>query len=135
VTVTITQNMTDIAGIADNTVVWFSQVGDPRQGEDDSIMITTRRVGFTPVNGVLTATAEPGPALVEIGARRYPIVVPDADAMLWPLIEVGLAAEPPQAWSVVNAGGIARMKAVTQSEFSALATPDPETVYFVVPDA
>lgn len=134
-TVTITQNMKDIAGVPDSGIVWFSQAGDPRSAEDASVMITTRRVSFTPVEGVLTATLEPGPAMVEIGARRYAIVVPDIDGMLWPLIEAGLPIPQEQLpTAVINGGGIARAQKITESAFAALPYPDPETEYSVVAD-
>lgn len=134
-TVTITQNLTDIAGVDDNSPVWFSQYLDPRVGEDGSTMITTRRVSVTPVSGVLTVELEPGPARVQIGQRHYDITVPDIDATLWPLIETGLPAPSSLVGQVVrNGGGIARLQKITESAYAALVTPDPETEYSVVPD-
>lgn len=134
-TVTITQNLTDIAGVDDNSPVWFSQALYPRVAEDGSTMITTRRVSVTPVSGVLTVELEPGPARVQIGQRHYDITVPDIDATLWPLIETGLPAPESQVGAVVrNGGGIARLQKITESAYAALVTPDPETEYSVVPD-
>ena len=133
-TVTITQNMTDIAGVADNDVVWFSQATDPRPAEDGSTMITTRRISAKPVAGVLTVQLETGPAVVELRGRRYPILVPDIDGPLLPLVLAGLP-EPPPPFSdfIRNYGGFGGGTVVSESWYS--ANPhDPTTVYITIPD-
>ncbi|MBF6515505.1 hypothetical protein IU421_14625 [Nocardia cyriacigeorgica] len=131
-TVTITQDITDIAGIDDNSVLWFYQQDHPRVADDGMTMISTRRVSATPVDGTLTIELEPGPAVVQIGLRTYEIQVPDLDGTLWPLIEAGLPVPPAEeATAVRNGGGIARMQRITQAAFDALPAPDPETLYVI----
>jgi hypothetical protein len=134
VTVTITQNMQDIAGVPDNGVVWFSQAEDPREAADGSTLVTTRRVSAKPAGGVLTVELEPGPAVVELGGRRYPIEVPDMDGPLLPLILAGLPEAPaPGSEFVRNFGGLSGAKVVSDSWFS--ANPhDPTTLYVTLPD-
>lgn len=131
-TVTITQNITDISGITDNTQFYIYQAPDPRVGFDGTTMISTRRVVATPSAGMLTIELEPGPATVQFGTSFYHITVPDTDAMLWPLIEASLpipAAE--EASAVHNAGGVARIQRMTETAYTALAVKDPNTLYVV----
>lgn len=134
--VTITQNIRDIAGVDDNSVVWFSQHGHPRPAEDGVTMISTRRVSAKPVGGVLTVQLEPGPCVVEMGARSYEILVPDVDGPLLPLILNGLPEPPPggTAW-VRNRGSIFAVEDVPLSWHNAHAgSLDPHTLYVVFPD-
>ncbi|WP_280336596.1 hypothetical protein [Nocardia wallacei] len=134
-TVTITQDITDIAGVDDNSVIWFSQTEDVRAAADGVTMISTRRISARPVSGTLTVQLEPGPCRVEIGAAHYDIEVPDINGTLLPLIEASFgAAAATEPRAVINAGGIARVKKVTESEYAALLNPDSETEYSVVPD-
>jgi hypothetical protein len=133
--VTITQDIRDIAGVPDNATVWFWQNSEPRAAEDGATMISTRRVSVKPVAGHITVELEPGPAAVQLGIRTYEFVVPDVDAVLLPLIQTGLPGPTSLVGNyVVNGGGAARFQKVTASEFAAITTPDPETVYFVVAD-
>ncbi|WP_280451531.1 hypothetical protein [Nocardia cyriacigeorgica] len=132
-TVTITQDITDIAGVDDNTVIWFSQHGNPRVAMNGVTMVTTRRVSATPVSGTLTVQLEPGPCRVEITGRAYDIVVPDVNATLWPLLSAGLPDPPPPGSAFVrNFGGVAGIQRVTQAWYA--ANPhDPDTLYVVMP--
>jgi len=135
VTVTITQDFRDIAGVDDNSVVWFSQPLYPRAADNGSTIITTRRVSATPVSGVLAVELEPGSARVQFDGCIYDITVPDTDATLWPLIEAGLPIPPAQEASAVrNAGGVALIRVLTEAEYAALSSVDPETLYVVVPN-
>ncbi|WP_280265328.1 hypothetical protein [Nocardia wallacei] len=132
-TVTITQDITDIAGVDDNSVIWFSQPEDPRVADDDVTMISTRRVSAKPVSGLLTVQLEPGPCRVEFGGRFYDIEVPDVAATLWPLINAGLPPPPPPGSAFVrNFGGVTGAQVVTAAWFA--ANPhDPTTLYIVLP--
>lgn len=133
-TVTITQNITDIAGIDDNSVIWFYQQDHPRVADDGMTMISTRRVSATPVDGTLTVELEPGPAAVQIGLRTYEIQIPDQDATLWPLLDAGLPPSPsPGSEFVRNFGGVAGARRVTQSWYAA-HPHDPDTLYLVIAD-
>lgn len=88
-TVTITQNVHDIGGVADTAPWRFSSV--LREGSDDNSIVTGRVVTVTPVAGVLTVELDPGPAIVSVGERMFSFTVPETDSDLWSLIEVGLA--------------------------------------------
>ncbi|WP_280393256.1 hypothetical protein [Nocardia wallacei] len=130
--VTITQDITDIAGVDDNSVIWFSQVGDPRAAADGVTMISVRRVSAKPVSGTLTVHLEPGPCRVEMGSRHYDIQVPDIDATLLPLILAGLPEPPPGSSFIRNFGGVTGAQVVTAAWFA--ANPhDPSTVYILMP--
>lgn len=133
-TVTITQNVTDITGVDDDSIFRFYQADHPRAAADGVTMISTRPVTAQPVSGVLTVQLEPGPAVVQIGARVYPILVPDQNATLWPLIDAGLPPSPSTGSEFVrNFGGVAGVRRVTQSWYA--ANPhDPDTLYLVIAD-
>lgn len=132
--VTITQNIIDIAGVDDNSVIWFYQAEDPRAAEDGVTMVSTRRISAKPVAGVLTVQLEPGPARVQLGNRIYSITVPDIDATLLPLLLAELPPPPPPGSAFVrNMGGISAIDDVTVSWFA--ANPhDPNTLYVLFPD-
>ncbi|WP_028477909.1 hypothetical protein [Nocardia sp. CNY236] len=133
-TVTITQDIADIAGLADNTPVWFWQDEHPRAAANGVTMVSTRRISATPVAGMLTVQLEPGPCSAQFGVRRYDFIVPDIDATLWPLISAGLPAPPPPGSAHVrNFGGVTGVQRVTQSWYAA-EPHDPTTLYIVVPD-
>ncbi|MBB5915266.1 hypothetical protein BJY24_004133 [Nocardia transvalensis] len=132
-TVTITQDITDIAGVDDNTVVWFAQVDDVRAAGDGTTMVSTRRVSAKPVSGTLTIALEPGPCRVEFGNQHYDIEIPDIDAPLLPLILAGLPPAPPPGSAFIrNFGGITGAQVVTAAWFD--ANPhDPTTLYILMP--
>ncbi len=131
-TVTITQDITDISGLADNSVFYFYQTPDPRVGADGITMISTRRVVAIPSAGILTVDLDPGPCNVQIGTSFYHITIPDTNAMLWPLIEASLPIPAAQEASAVhNAGGVARIQRIAESAYTALAVKDPDTLYVV----
>ena len=88
-TVTITQNVHDISGVADTAPWRFSSV--LREGSDENSLVTARTVTVTPVAGVLTVELDPGPAMASVGERMFSFTVPDTDSDLWSLIEVELA--------------------------------------------
>jgi len=136
VPVTITQDIRDIAGVDDDSVIWFSQHEHPRAAEDGVTMISTRRVSAKPVSGVLTVQLEPGPARVQLGPRSYDIEVPDVDGPLLPLLLNGLPPPPPggTAW-VRNRGRVYAVEDVTLSWHNAhIDELDPSTLYIVFPD-
>ncbi|WP_280361267.1 hypothetical protein [Nocardia wallacei] len=132
-TVTITQDITDITGVDDNSVIWFSQAEDIRAADNGVTMVTTRRVSARPVSGMLTVQLEPGPCRVEIAGRHYDIEVPDIAATLLPLILAGLPDPPPPGAAFVrNFGGVTGAQAVTAAWFA--ANPhDPTTLYVLLP--
>jgi hypothetical protein len=82
---TLTQNVRDISGVADNDVwIFFSEairvsILGPR-------LITTRQVRVTPVGGIVSVNLEPGPAVVSFAGRVYGFTVPEIDSQIWPLI-------------------------------------------------
>jgi hypothetical protein len=88
---TLTQNVRDISGVADNDVwIFFSEafrvsIIGPR-------LITTRQVRVVPVSGVLSVDLVPGPAVVSFAGRVYGFTVPEIDSEIWPLI----SGEPPE---------------------------------------
>jgi hypothetical protein len=91
---TITQNVTDIAGMDDDTS-WTFYTQEIRESDDDSAIITPKRVRKYPVSGVLTVELDPGPAIVLApDGKRYPFTVPASDSGLWPLIQAAVTIPP-----------------------------------------
>jgi hypothetical protein len=131
----ISDTVRDVAGRSDDAEITF-YVQDLRGGDSTGIT-TTRRVRVPPVDGVLTTPdLTPGPAKVEIGTKKYDIVIPDEveTVGLWPLIDAGMPTPPPGAPGFVrNAGGISRITRVTEAELAAIEQ-DPETFYVVFPN-
>ncbi|NEW33857.1 hypothetical protein GV791_14980 [Nocardia cyriacigeorgica] len=130
----ISEPVGDIAGADDATVFVFSSKV-LRESGDGTGLITTRLASLQAEDGVLTTPdLDPGPAVVRIGAREYQIEIPDSPTpiRLWPLIEAGLPVPPTEeATAVRNGGGVARIQRISQTEYDALVTPDPETLYVV----
>lgn len=133
----ISEPINTIGGADDNTQFEFSSP-TVRASDDGTALITRRPVFCVAEDGVLTTPElDPGPCLVRFGGRGYEIEIPDSptDVQLWPLIEAGLPVSPAEmATAVVNGGGVARAVRITESAYSALVTPDPETLYVVVED-
>lgn len=92
-TVTITQNLADIAGVADNDTFVFRSPVTRLVG---STVVGTRPKRVTPVAGVLTVQLEPGPCTVSWnrGIDNVQITVPGTDSDLWSLVAAGIAAPP-----------------------------------------
>jgi hypothetical protein len=133
----ISELIENIAGADNNTGFEFAST-ILRESDDGTGMITIHPVFLTATAGVLTTPdIDPGPARVRIGQRLYAIEVPDSETpvRLWPLIEAGLPIPPSEeAAAVRNGGGVALIKRISESDYSALVTPDPETLYVVVED-
>lgn len=131
----ISEPIENIAGADNNTMFEFAST-ILRESDDGTSLVTVHPVFLTAVDGVLTTPdMDPGPAHVRIGQRLYSIEIPDSGTpvRLWPLIEAGLPIPPTEeATAVRNGGGVARIQRITEAEYSALVTPDPETLYVVV---
>jgi hypothetical protein len=100
--------------------------------------IVSRRPQLVPpgLDGSLSFSLEPGPCTVTIGVDDFEIDVPESASPieLWPLLLAGMAspaAAVPMA--VVNGGGVAIIKWLTQAEWALIAPGDPETTYLVKP--
>ncbi|MBF5002407.1 hypothetical protein IRT45_35410 [Nocardia sp. BSTN01] len=134
----ITDKITDLAGLAEPDNIVFETTAI-RQNAAGTQIVNTRRHRYPPdEDGQFTTDdLDPGPARVWIGLGAYDIEIPDYDSpvRLGPLIEAGLPVPAEEvARAVVNGGGVARIKAVSQSEFGELTSLDPETFYGVFPD-
>ena len=130
----ISEPIQNIAGLGERQKVRFT-VPVVRESVDNNALVTTRVHEVAPVNGVLTTPdLDPGPAKVWIGADEYDITVPDSSTpvRLWPLIDAGMPTPPEDAPGFVRDGGnVARIKAMTQAQYNAMATPDPATLYII----
>lgn len=133
----ISEPIEDIAG-ADNFTQFEFASTVLRESDDGTGLVTILPVFLTAVDGVLTTPdLDPGSASVRIGRRLYHIEIPDSATpiRLWPLIEAGLPVPPSEEASAVrNGGGVARIQRISETDYSALVTPDPETLYVVVED-
>jgi hypothetical protein len=133
----IAEPIENIAG-ADNTTVFVFAASVVRESDDGDALVTTLTTRVTTTDGVLiTPDLDAGPATVRIGLHSYAIDIPESPSpvRLWPLVEAGLPVPPSQeAQAVRNGGGIARIQRISASAYAALVTPDPETLYIVVPD-
>lgn len=133
----VTQNLHDIARLDAKAPVTFF-VGELREsGTGDGTIIVGRRRSYPPVNGVITTdNLDPGDATVILDGQPFQITLPDVEGPieLWPLIDAQLHPTPIDIDSlfVRNAGGVRRIKVVTQTQFNAITMPDPETIYAFV---
>jgi len=132
----ISEPVENIGGADDKTVFAFSSIL-LRESDDGTGLVTTTPVSIRATDGVLTTPdLDPGAAVVRIGAKAYQITIPDSDTpiRLWPLIEAGLPVPPvEEAAAVRNGGGVARIQAIELNDYTAIPTPDPDTL-FVVPE-
>ncbi|MDG3012445.1 hypothetical protein G4X40_20095 [Rhodococcus sp. D2-41] len=131
----ISERIADLAGVPETgTVTFWTTV--LRENDTHTGTVTTRRHSFLVVAGLLTTTdLDPGPARVQIGPHAYDVVIPESTApiRLWPLIDAALpAALPPGTGWIRDGGGIARGQALTSTEYAAITTPDPDSLYFIV---
>lgn len=133
----IAEPIADIAG-ADNYTQFIFYSPALRESDDGTGLITARPYFIVAESGVLiTPDLDAGLATVRVGQRAYNITIPDSPSpvRLWPLIEAGLPVPPSQEASAVrNGGGFARIQRIAAAAYAALVTPDPETLYVVVPD-
>lgn len=133
----ISEPIENIAG-ADNTSAFLFTAYTVRESDDGTKLVTTRPQRYTATAGVLTTDElDAGPAVVSIDGRVFSIEIPDSatPVRLMPLIDAGLPVPPTQeAQAVRNGGGVARIQRISASAYAALVTPDPETLYVVVPD-
>lgn len=133
----ISENVENIAG-ADNQTPFAFAAPVIRDSFDDTAFITTTPTRVMPVAGVLTTPdLDPGPAVVRIGLRTYSIEIPDSPTpiRLLPLVEAGLPIPPTEEASAVrNGGGVALIRVLTEAQYAALTSRDPETLYVVVPN-
>ncbi|MFI6368722.1 hypothetical protein ACIBG0_39075 [Nocardia sp. NPDC050630] len=123
---------------ADNDTDFFFSSPVLRESGDGTGMVTTTPILVNAVAGVLTTPdLDPGPTKVRIGLNSYYIVIPDSvtPVRLWPLILAGLPVPPAEeAEAVRNGGGVALITVLTEAEYAALTSVDPETLYVVVPN-
>lgn len=133
----ISEPIAHIGGADDRTAFEFSS---PilRENDAGTGTITRAPVHLVAIEGVLTTPGlDPGPCTVRIGQTAYQIEIPDSPTpvRLWPLIEAGLPVPAEEeAAAVRNGGGVARIQRLTQTEYAAIVTPDPETLYVVIED-
>lgn len=130
----ISEPIADIAGAAEtDPIVFFTRV--LRQNEAGTGTVTTDRHHYVPDGGVLmTGDLDPGPAQVRIGTTTYPIEIPDSATpiRLWPLIDATITPSPSNASGYVkDAGHVARIQSISQADYAALATYDPDTLYVI----
>lgn len=129
----ISEPIESIAGADDATAFLFG--ANLRERADGMGFITDRWQRYTAVDGVLTtADLDHGPALVRIGGETRLVEIPDSGTAvrLWPIWEAGGQPTGDTTSFVVNGGGLRRVEVLTQSEFTALATPDPATFYVLL---
>lgn len=133
----ISEPIESIAG-ADNTSLFVFSAIMARESDDGVALVTARPKQYRAIAGVLTThNLDAGPAQVAIDGRPYLITIPESASpvRLWPLIEAGLPVPPTQeATAVRNGGGISRIQRISETGYAALVTPDPATLYIVVPD-
>lgn len=112
-----------------------------RTSADGTAIITPQwvHVGPNPSTGVFTTPdLDPGPAVVRIDGEQHDILIPDIGGTiaLAPLLDA--MVEPQLGTDITdfvrNGGGVMRIQRVTVSQYAAIATPDPQTFYAVVPD-
>lgn len=131
----ISDRVEDVGGVGDDVaaVVFFTEVLRDNTGGD--AIVTTRRHDVHPVGGEFTSPdLDPGPAVVQVGVKRYDIIIPVSSSAvrLWPLIDAGMPTPPSVADGFVrNGGGVTRIEAVTQAVYNSLTTPDPATFYLI----
>lgn len=99
-TVTITQDVRDIAGVAATAYWYFSA---PVLRENGNSIIDTPEVEVKPVDGVITVNLEPGLAKIRHNNVTYMITVPETDSNLWPLISSGVASSPSVSGAALDA--------------------------------
>jgi hypothetical protein len=133
----IAEPIENIAGADNLSAFVFTTIRD-RESDDGTALVTMRPQRYTATAGTLvTDNLDAGPATVSIDGRNYLIDIPESGApvRLAPLIEAGLPIPPTQeATAVRNGGGVALIKALTASAYAAIPTPDPMTLYIVIPD-
>lgn len=138
----LTANIRDIAGADDRTIFSF-ETPSVRASVSGGV-VTARQSRYLAAGGVLTTDdLEPGPAILRMSSgppTDYRITIPNSatPVQLWPLIDAATPPDSPE-WAtgfVRNAGGVARVQAMTESEYTALQSAgldDPDTVYFTIP--
>lgn len=99
-TVTITQDVRNVAGVA-STASWAFT--SPTIRNVAGKLITQERVPVKPVNGILTVELEPGIATVEYNDTVYIVTVPDADADLFSLLASAIASPPSATGAALDA--------------------------------
>lgn len=122
-TVTITGDVQDVTGVADNDIPWsFASV---IRFADDGAVITEKPRQIRPVGGKLTVDLEPGYAVVSYGTKNWQVTVPDANTTLKALIEAGVAYPPDTAQELLNAAMALALPPIAAAE---LATQVPDAV-------
>lgn len=91
-TVTITGNVQDVTGVADNETPWlFASV---IRFADDGAVITDKIREARAVGGVLKVELEPGYAIVTYGKNIWEVTVPETPTTLKALIEAAVVIPP-----------------------------------------
>jgi hypothetical protein len=89
----ISMRLKDITGVSTTAPVVFS-APVIREGVDGNSIITTYRRSVSPVDGIISVFLDPGPAVVLLGGKQYPVTIPTVDKDLWDLVS-GAVAFPP----------------------------------------
>jgi hypothetical protein len=130
----ISENVGDIAG-ADNSTVFVFASAAVRNSSAGTALITDRAETYTAVGGVLTTgDLDPGLAIVRVGVHKWAIEIPDSPTpiRLQPLLDAATPIPPAQEASAVrNGGGVRRIEVDELADYAAIATPDPETLFFI----
>lgn len=93
----------DVTGRPDNTQ-WKVYTPNPvRSGEDDGSIITNRPRTIQPLDGAISVDLEPGLAVVEFGADRWVVDIPEVDTPLWEIIAAAVAKPPNVSSTVMGA--------------------------------
>lgn len=133
----ISDTMVDI-GHGPNVDALYIYAPGLRDSGDSTQIITGQwlSVPIAPAGTFTSPDLEPGPARVRIGGIAYELIVPDSDTpvRLWPLIDAAVPPPPDTAGFIRNGGGVMRAQVLTEAQYSGIGTPDPETLYIVVPN-
>lgn len=93
----------DVTGRPDNTQ-WKVYTPNPvRSGEDDGSIITNRPRTIQPLDGAISVELEPGLAVVEFGADRWVVDIPEVDTPLWAIIAAAVATPPNVSANAIGA--------------------------------
>lgn len=131
----ISDTLADIGAAADRGALYFYA---PLLRDALTHIVTPQWVSVGPdaTGAFTTPDLQPGPAIVRIDGIAHPIDIPDSGTTvrLGPLIEAGIPQDDAGPRYVINGGGVAILRWLTQAEWAAIAPGDPNTTYYVKPD-
>ncbi|WP_182357792.1 phage upper tail fiber protein [Tomitella gaofuii] len=136
----ITGTLQDVSGEPANGTISVRAVA-PRTGDNPTEIVTEAWRDFHITAGAFAMTGlDPGPAEVRIRTWRWrqtwKIEIPDSatPVTLWPLVDAGVPAPSPNS-GFVRSNEITHQTVLTQSQYAALPTPDPSTLYIITESA